>query len=255
VTDDAHLPASATSDRSAAHDLRSAGALIELLDGLVAGAAVPDFAFRTTEIAVDLLSIDDAGIVIGDSRARLRLVASSSRVMTSVELDEIALEEGPCVDAFVGRASIAQDDLAVGGDERWPRFAPVAAAAGFASVYAVPLRYRDLTLGAMNLFARRPAALGAADLALGQGLADATSLALTQDRLRASEDLVAQLQRALDSRVVIEQAKGMVAEQLEVDVDKAFATIRNAARRSGRPLADVCSDVVGRALSGRDLQG
>jgi GAF domain-containing protein len=262
VTDD-HDPASSPSaaPRPPAADAppsdggRTAGALVELLDTLVTGAAVPDFAFRSTELAIDLLSVDDVGVVVGDGRSRLRLVASSSRVMASIEIDEIALEEGPCMDAFTQRTAVVHHDLLDGGIDRWPRFAPIAVAAGFASVYAVPLRYRDICLGAMNLFAHRPTALDADELALGQALADATSLALTQDRLRASEDLVVQLQGALDSRVLIEQAKGMVAEQLDLDVDQAFALIRAAARRTGRTLTDICTGVIDRSLSGPDLQG
>jgi hypothetical protein len=254
VTDE-HPQPPAGHERATADEGRSATMLIELLDTLVSGAAIPDFAFRSTEIAADLLAIDDVGIVVGDTRARLRLVASSSQEMSAVELDEIQLEEGPCVDAFAGTVAVVQHDLFDGGIDRWPRFAPIAIAAGFGSAYAVPLRYRGVGLGAMNLFARRPDALDAGGLALGQALADATSLALTQDRLQESEELVGQLQRALDSRVIIEPAKGVVAEQLGLDVDAAFRLIRSAARRTGRTLSDVCSDLVERALSGRDLQG
>jgi GAF domain-containing protein len=131
------------------------------------------------------------------------------------------------------------------GSEPWPVFAPEAKAEGFLSVHALPMRLRREVLGALNLFGRDPVQLPAEDVRVAQAFADIATIAILQERLvRERELLAAQLQTALDSRVVIEQAKGVLAERLGFDMDTAFSTLRDAARRASRRLSEVARDVV-----------
>ena len=131
------------------------------------------------------------------------------------------------------------------GSERWPRFAVEASAAGFDAVHALPMRLRGQTIGALNLFWTSAAEVHPDDLRLGQALADVATIAILQERLTRSRELLAgQLQAALDSRIAIEQAKGVLAERGGLEMSAAFDLLRHTARSSGRRLADVARDVV-----------
>jgi hypothetical protein len=181
-------------------------------------------------------------------------MASSSERSRLLELLEIQNDEGPCLDCYRGAEPVLADDL-VAGDGRWPTFSAEAARVGFGSVYALPMRLRTETIGALNLFHRRPARLTDAGLRLAQGLADVATIGILQQRaIQRGADLADQLQTALNSRLIIEQAKGVLAEREQVDMSAAFDVLRRYARRTGRKLSEVAAAVVSGELSSTELQ-
>jgi transcriptional regulator with GAF, ATPase, and Fis domain len=217
---------------------------VDLADSLVDDYDVIDLLHRLTERCVELLQVDAAGIVLGDQRGRLNLAASSNEQVRLLELFELQTDEGPCLDSYLEGRPTRADRLSAGSD-RWPRFAAAAGAAGYETVHALPLRWRDQTIGALNLFWAQPADVLDDDLRVAQALADVSTIAILQERVtRSREVLASQLQAALNSRIVIEQAKGILAERDGVDMGTAFERLRRKARSSNRRLADLAGDVV-----------
>jgi GAF domain-containing protein len=226
---------------------------VELADTLVADFDVTDVLTLVAERCVAVLEVDTAGVMLADAEGQLRVVASSSEAMRVLELFELESAEGPCVDAFKQGAPVAATDLRR-PDTRWPAFATEAVAAGFHAADAVPLRLRGVVIGALNMFRQSSGRLETADLEVAQALADVATIAILQHRAATEAGVLnAQLQRALDSRVAIEQAKGMVAERLSVSLEEAFAKIRAHARNGNLRLADVATDVTSGALPSASL--
>jgi GAF domain-containing protein len=217
---------------------------VDLADTLVDEFDVIDLLQVLTGRCVELLGVDAAGVMLGDNAGRLRLAAASSEHARLVELFEIQNDEGPCLDSFrTGQQVSYVDEGAVSA--RWPVFAQKAKLEGFLSVLAVPLRLRHDVIGAMNLFGHDPVQLPAEDVRVAQAFADIATIAILQERLVQEREVLAmQLQTALDSRVVIEQAKGVLAERLGFDMPTAFSTLRAAARRANRRLSEVAREVV-----------
>ena len=176
-------------------------------------------------------------------------MASSSEAMRVLELFEIQAQEGPCLDCYrTGRPVVNQDLAAVDG--RWPRFAAEALAAGFRSVHALPMRLRGTVIGALNLFHVEPGEMRPADVDAAQAFADVATIAILQHRAALEAQVLnEQLNHALNTRIVIEQAKGMVAERAGLDMEQAFATLRNHARNHNLRLVDVAGDVISGALA------
>jgi hypothetical protein len=217
---------------------------VDLADTMVAEFDVIDFLHLLTDRSVRLLSVSAAGVVLADPRGELRVAAASSEAAGLIELFQIQNDEGPCLDCFHAGQPVTAAGLA-GPDQRWPRFAAAATRAGFGIVHALPMRLRDQVIGALNLFSAGPVLLGPADLRVGQALADVATIGLLQERhVRRAETLAEQLQAALNSRVVIEQAKGKLAERLSVDLDRAFSMLRDYARNSNQRLTEVARDFV-----------
>jgi GAF domain-containing protein len=183
----------------------------------------------------------------------LRVMASSSETMRLLELFELQAEEGPCLDCYrTGQAVVNQDLAAVDG--RWPRFVAEALAAGFHSVHALPMRLRGTVIGALNLFHIDPGEMRKADVDAAQALADVATIAILQHRATVEVQVLnEQLNQALNSRIVIEQAKGMVAERKAVDMEEAFVTLRSYARNHNLRLADVARDVIAGTLTAAAL--
>jgi transcriptional regulator with GAF, ATPase, and Fis domain len=216
---------------------------VELADTLVADFDVVDFLHGLADRCVRLLDVDAAGLMLADQRGSLRVVASSTEQARLVELFQRQHAEGPCLECFQTGLPVAESDLAAAG-ARWPAFAPAAAGAGFAAVQALPMRLRDEVIGAMNLFMTTPRRLDETGLRVGQALADVATIGLLQERnFRHQEVLAEQLQGALNSRVAIEQAKGVLAERLHLDMEQAFALLRGQARAQNRRLADLARAV------------
>jgi transcriptional regulator with GAF, ATPase, and Fis domain len=212
---------------------------VELTDTLVAGFDVIDFLHVLTDRSVQLLDVSAAGLLLADPRGELRVVAASSEAARLLELFQIQNDQGPCLDCFRSGRPVAAADLAAAAT-RWPRFAPAARQAGFAAVQALPMRLREQVIGALNLFRADPGALAPADIRVGQALADVATISLLHERsMRHNDTLNEQLQTALNSRVIIEQAKGKLAERLGVDMDQAFSLLRDRARVSNRRLSDL----------------
>jgi GAF domain-containing protein len=221
---------------------------VELADTLVDDFDIVEVSQRLVESCVDLFDATAAGLLLADPDGTLRLMASSSDQLRVVELFEIQAQEGACLDAYrTGKPVINQDLAHVNG--RWPRFAPVALGAGYQAVHALPVRLRNQVIGALNLFRRNRGLLDAMDVLAAQALADAVAIAILQQRALTDAHLLsAQLQVALNSRILIEQAKGMLAERAGLSVGDAFGRIRHYARTHNQQLTAVCQSIIdGRA--------
>lgn len=199
--------------------------------------------------SVELLDVDAAGILLADRNNDLELVASTSEASRLVEMIQLSAEEGPCVDSFRLGVPVVVPDITADAT-RWPRFAELASLQGFSSVFAVPLRLRKMTIGTLNLFRATSSTLDDYETRAAQAMADVATIGILHERtLRASDTAREQLEHALQSRVTIEQAKGVIAFMSAVSVEEAFNQLRSYARRSRRPLADVARDVVERRLT------
>ncbi len=217
---------------------------VEMADTLVDDFDLMDFLHVLTDRCVSVLGVSAAGLVLTDQRGELRLVAASSEQTRLLELFQLQTDEGPCRDCFHSGEPVAVPDLAAAAD-RWPHFVAEAHRTGFAAVHALPMRLRTEVIGALNLFSEQSQELPEATLQLGRGLADVATIGLLQARtIRERDALAEQLQTALNTRVLVEQAKGVLAERHQIDVDLAFTLLRAAARRNNRRLADLCRDVV-----------
>jgi transcriptional regulator with GAF, ATPase, and Fis domain len=216
---------------------------VDLADTMVADFDVIDFLHLLTDRSVTLLAASAAGVVLADPRGSLRVAAASSEAVGLVELFQIQNDQGPCLDCFRTGQPVTADLTQPGLP--WPRFADAALQAGFRTVEALPMRLRDQVIGALNLFRVIPGTLDPAALRIGQALADVATIGLLHERnMRRSEAVAEQLQGALNSRIVIEQAKGKLAERLTVDMDHAFGLLRDFARNSNQRLTDVARQFV-----------
>jgi transcriptional regulator with GAF, ATPase, and Fis domain len=217
---------------------------VELADTMVADFDVIDFLHMLTDRSVRLLQASAAGVVLADPRGELRVAAASSEEASLLELFQLQNDQGPCLECFRTGQPVTAADLA-GAAQQWPRFAQAAMQSGFRSVQALPMRLRDQVIGALNLFAAELDPFSPADLRVGQALADVATIGLLQERnVRRREAVAEQLQGALNSRVVIEQAKGKLAERLGISMDGAFTMLRDYARSSNQRLTDVARDFV-----------
>jgi ANTAR domain/GAF domain len=222
-----------------------AAAFVDLADTLVADFDVVDFLHGLADLCVRLLGVDAAGLMLADQRGSLRVIASSSEQARLVEFFQLQHEQGPCLECYRTGAPVSEADVAAAG-RRWPSFAPAASAAGFAAVQALPMRLRDEVIGAMNLFMHAPGGLDERGVRVGQALADVATIGLLHERnFRHQEVLAEQLQGALNSRVAIEQAKGVLAERLGLDMGQAFELLRQRARVQNRRLAELAGAVAG----------
>jgi len=222
---------------------------VELADTMVADFDIIDFLHLLTDRSVALLAASAAGVVLADPRGELRLAAASSEEAGLLELFQLQNDQGPCLECFRTGRPVTAADLP-GPAPRWPRFAAAAVQAGFATVEALPMRLRDQVIGALNLFRTESSPLDPADLRIGQALADVATIGLLHERnVRRRETVAEQLQAALNSRVIIEQAKGKLAERLSIDMDRAFTMLRDYARNSNQRLTDVARDFVNGATA------
>jgi GAF domain-containing protein len=228
-------------------------AFVSLARNLADGVDPVDLLSGLAEDATRLLDVASTGILLADPRHVLHVVAASSEATRALEIYQLQREQGPCLDSFHSGVPVSVPDLRAEA-VRWPLFAEAAAEAGFASVHAVPLRLRDTVLGTMGLFGAQVGALDDDDLELSQALAYVAAVAIVQDRAAADSALVnEQLQTALNSRVVLEQAKGVLAQRGGLDMDRSFAVLRRYARDHNLRLTDVARAVVGRELPAHRL--
>ena len=223
--------------------------LVELADTLVADFDVVELLTLLTSRCVDVLDVDTAGLMLVAPEGDLRVMASSSETMRVLELFELQSQEGPCLDCYrTGHPVVNQDLEATGG--RWPRFAPETLAAGFRTVHSLPMRLRGVVIGALNLFSVEARDLSKADLDAAQAMADVATIAILQHRAALEAQILnEQLNYALNSRIVIEQAKGMVAEREGFNMEEAFSMLRNHARNHNLRLVDVARDIITTKLS------
>ena len=224
---------------------RLATIFVEVADTLVDEFDLLDFLHTLTDRAGSLVGAAAAGLMLSDERGRLEFMAGSDENVRLIELFQLQNEQGPCLEAFRTGQPVINVDLAAAAD-RWPLFAPRATAAGFRSVHAFPLRLHGQVIGALNVFGdTKGGNFEGADIPIMQALADVATIGLMQERaIRRNEALTEQLQGALNSRIIIEQAKGALAQVHGVTVDEAFNQIRAYARSNNRRLTEVANLVV-----------
>jgi GAF domain-containing protein len=214
---------------------------------------VVDLMVLLTERCVEMLDASAAGLLLVDDTGTLNLIAATSEAAETVELFQIQSDEGPCHECFSTGLAVSTANLAA-DEHRWPRFVPVALATGFRAAHAFPLRLRGQVLGALNLFSADPTTLNHPDSATAQALADVATIAVLQSReLHDSRVVADQLYEALQSRIAIEQAKGIIAESLGCTMNEAFSTLRHYARSGGLHLSAVAQDIVDGNRRPRDL--
>jgi len=224
---------------------RLATIFVEVADTLVDEFNLVGFLHTLTARTARLVDAAAVGLMLADQRGLLEFVAGSDENVRLVELFQLQNQEGPCLEAFRTGVPVINVDLNEAAG-RWPRFAPRAAMAGFQSVHAFPLRLRAQVIGALNVFGDvKGGNLDEGDVPIIQALADVATIGLLQERsIRRGEVLTEQLRSALTSRIVIEQAKGVIAQATAVSVDEAFAAIRAYARRHNHRLADLSHTIV-----------
>lgn len=226
---------------------------VELADTLVDDFDAVEFLQGLVDRCVSLLRATEAGVLLADETDTLQVMATSTERGRALELLQIQNREGPCLDCVASGTVVASADLSADRD-RWPTFAAEAVDAGFPCVLALPLRLRHRVLGGLNLFATHPGALDAVDRTIGQAMADIAAISLLQERaLRESRLLSEQLQTALNARIMIEQAKGMLAERTGVDVETAYEQLRAFARSHNRRLRVVARDLLDGSLAVEQL--
>lgn len=218
--------------------------LVELADSLVADFDVVELLTLLVDRCTEVLDVAAAGLMLVGADGELRLMASSSEAIRLLELFELQAEEGPCLDCYRTGQPVVKRDLAAPSSP-WPEFAPRALAAGFHSVHALPMRLRGSVIGALNLFDFEAGEMSAADIDAAQALADVGTIGILAHRAALEAHVLnEELSHALNSRIVIEQAKGMVAERAELDMANAFATLRRHARNNNVRLVDLANDVI-----------
>lgn len=223
---------------------------VTLADTLVADYDIVDVLQTLVEETAAILESADAGILIPNSHGDLEVVASTSERSQLISLLQLRVDEGPCVDAYTSGKITTVDNIA-STYARWPTFAASAAAVGYQAMYAIPMRLRNETIGSLNLFTDRVGPMPSADTTIARALTDVATISILQERaLRESDIARDQLQRALDSRVLIEQAKGVLAHLEQVEMDEAFALLRSRARSSGRHLSVVAQEIIDAAIVG-----
>lgn len=238
---------------STARERSATAAFVSIANGLADGVDTVELLCAITADCARLLDVASAGLLLADGLGGLHLMAASSEGTRDLEMFQLQRAEGPCLDCYQGGAPVLAPDLSLEA-ERWPQFVGAALAAGFHSVHALPMRMRDTVLGTVGLFGGRPGALTAEDLALGQALAHVASIALLADRaVPDSAALGLQLQTALRHRVILEQAKGLVAEVGGTGTEASFAVLRCYARDHGLHLSALARQVVLRQIPAREV--
>jgi GAF domain-containing protein len=219
-----------------------------LADTLAEDFDLSDVLDQLAHACVDLLGATAAGILLVNSGEGLQVLASSDESSRLLEVFQLQGQSGPCLDAYATGTSVAVPDLEDSA-RHWPEFTSRAAALGFRSVHAFPMKLRSEVIGAVNLFHAESHVLAPEDGRVAQALADIATISVIQMRLlREREDVAEQLQLALNSRIVIEQAKGMLAELGKVDMGRAFESLRRHARDNNLRLTTVAEQVVSREL-------
>jgi len=250
MTDDPRTTVVPDEDRTAADRERLlARTFLRLADTLVDDFDVVDFLQGLSADAVSIVGAQAAGVMLDDGRGGLRLVASSEERMRLLELFELQSAQGPCPGGF--RTGTTEQAGAAEGRHRWPGFAGVAGDVGFHAMCGVPLQLRGRVIGALNLFRDSDTAFSETELVVAQSMAQVAAIGLLHQRALADGHLLAeQLQTALQSRVVIEQAKGMIAQYRNVSIDEAFEVLRSHARNHNLRLTQLAKQVTTKTVGG-----
>lgn len=238
----------------ASREQRMLDTFVDLADTLASDYEVNEFLRMLVERCAELLKVTTGGVMLESSPGGLRLAAALSPEMEALERAEMESEDGPCHEAYRTGEPVVDNDLGHSDTgQRWPMVVDRMRNLGLKAVYAFPLRLRDDRIGALNLYRDVPGEFADDDIRLGKAFADVAAIGILQERRVTSAELRAdQLQHALDSRVVIEQAKGIVAAERNMSVEAAFEVIRRHARNNGRKIHDVARAVIDRGVSALD---
>jgi transcriptional regulator with GAF, ATPase, and Fis domain len=221
-----------------------ARALVEMADTLVGDFDVADLLARLADGCVNLLGVSAAGVMLASAQGDLRLVASSSEAMRVLELFELQAQEGPCLDGFRTGEPVEHANLRAGSGP-WPHFASAAIEAGFQSVSALPLRLRHAIIGALNLFNVEQTPIEAVNLVVARAFADLAAISVVQHRgVTETQRSNEELSHALTSRILIEQAKGVIAGRTGIGIEEVFARLRRYARSHELRLTDVAQAAI-----------
>lgn len=219
-------------------------AFVELADTLASDYDIGDFLQMLVDRCGAILDVRTCGVLVEGPRGDLQLAAATSATMNELETLEIDAREGPCLEAYQTGEQVVCGDLRETMD-RWPTITPKALEMGLLAVYALPVRLRGDRIGALNLYREQTGVFDGEDIRLAQALADVAAIGILQARRGAdAEERSAQLQGALDTRVIIEQAKGAIAERYGVTPTRAFEAIRSVARSSNRKVTAVCQEII-----------
>lgn len=223
---------------------RLANVFVEMADTLVDEFDLVDFLHTVTARTSELAGAAAAGLVLADHNDQLQFMAASEERAKLLELFQIQASEGPCFDCFTRGVPVINAELR-DAEDRWPKFAPEAVAAGFQSVHAFPMRIRQERIGALNPFGTEVGRMEPGDEHIMQSLTDVATIGLLNERaVRRAEVLTEQLQAALNSRVIIEQAKGVLAQTFGITVDEGFERLRTYSRHNGAQLSEVARMLV-----------
>jgi GAF domain-containing protein len=240
-------------DRAGRREQAVIGAFVDLAAGLVGDVDVHDALTRLAEHLIDIVDADACGIMLLDSRQQLGIAAAVPRTIRDLEAFQLEVDDGPCLECARSGRPVHSADLVVDAP-RWPRWAALAVDAGFPSVDAAPLRYGDHLIGTLNLFSRTARAMDESDLRVVNAFADVVGIAIVQHRDTTNAGiLTTQLQGALTSRIIVEQAKGVLIQALQVQPDRAFAILRHNARNTNSKLTVLAGYVVDGRVGPTDL--
>lgn len=249
------VPSSSSLHPARARERAVAATFVMLADTLVDDYDVVELLDRLVGICVDILDVTAAGLLLRDQKGRLAVVAASSEESHLLEVCQLQADAGPCMDCVRSGATVTSLDLNA-ERQRWPAFVASAESAGLLAVTAVPMRLRDQTIGGLNMFSAHARPMSEDDHRLAQAFADVATLGILQQRSAHRNSLLTeQLQQALNSRVMIEQAKGVIAERHGLDMEAAFAVLRSHARDNNLKMADVALGVARGEVSVPSYQG
>jgi GAF domain-containing protein len=237
----------------ALREARISAAFVAVADTLVKDFDAVDLLHTLVSDCVDILGFKAGGLLLVDGAGDLQLMTSTSEAAEFVEVMQLAADSGPCIECFTSGVAVSVSDIEL-EESRWPDFGRVARAQGIRSALATPMRLRGKVIGTMNLFGDAVGVVSARDAAVAQALADVATIGLLQERvIREGQIIEEQLHRALDSRVMIEQAKGVIAHALTLSMDDAFAILRKYSRDHNLTIRAVAESVSGRELKAQDI--
>ncbi len=230
-------------------ETRINNAFVKVADTLTTDFDIVDLLHTLVEECAQILNIEAGGLMLADAAGNLHLMTSTSESADLVEVMQLAAAGGPCIDCFETGLPVSVSDIQeLGG--RWPAFQKAALQQGFQSAHATPMKLRGQIIGTMNLFGNERREISARDVAVAQALADVATIGILQERLiREGHVIAEQLHAALDSRIVIEQAKGIIAQALSLDMPDAFSVLRTYARNNNFTIRSVAEQVSDRILT------